>query len=116
MTNSELFIENLLHITPELKEAYNEHLVDNDILLPHVFMGDVTRFVLSRANNASGLLVIQRILDYIEKELLTGDEDSKNIIRASFIENLIGENTTTNKLKPMMGPGLLSEIEAICGI
>ncbi|MFA7271052.1 MAG: hypothetical protein WC073_17080 [Sterolibacterium sp.] len=115
MDTDELFIERLLHVAPELKGAYDEHLVDNDMLLPHVFMGDVTRFVVTAATNVDSLAVVQRILDYFENELKAGEAESLELIRASFVENLIGEETVLNKLKPMMGPCLRGEIEAICG-
>lgn len=115
MDTGELFIERLLRLAPELKGAYEEHLVDNDMLLPHVFMGDVTRFVVAAAEGRDDHAVVQRILDYLENELKAGEAESLELIRASFVENLIGESTVVNKLKPMMGPGLRREIEAICG-
>lgn len=61
MPTGGLFIEHLLRIIPELKQAYDEHLVDNDVLLPHVFMGDVTRFIIAEANSANGLSVKNRV-------------------------------------------------------
>ncbi|MEK6747633.1 MAG: hypothetical protein AABY83_00315 [Pseudomonadota bacterium] len=115
MDAGELFIERLLRVAPELKGAYEEHLVDNDMLLPHVFMGDVTRFVVAAAEGGNDRVVVQRILDYFEIELKAGEAESLELIRASFVENLTGESTVVNKLKPMMGTGLRREIEAICG-
>jgi hypothetical protein len=47
------FIKELLRTVPELQPAYAEHLNDNDTLLPHVFMGDVTRFVIAEASKPS---------------------------------------------------------------
>lgn len=110
-----MFIEGLLRVAPELKGAYEEHLFDNNMLLPHVFMSDITRFVIAAAERRDDRAIVQRILDYFENELKAGEAESLELIRASFIENLIGESVVVNKLKPMMGPGLRREIDAICG-
>lgn len=115
MGNGELFVERLLRVAPELKGTYDEHLADNDMLLPHVFMGDVTRFIVTAASSASGYPVVQRVLNYFESELRAEEAESIELIRASFVENLIGETIAVNKLKPMMGPCLRREVEAICG-
>ena len=115
MSTGDSFIERLLRVVPELKEAYDEHVTDNDMLLPHVFMGDITRFVIAEASSASGLSAVHRVLDYFESELRMGAAESIELIRASFVENLIGEKVVVNKLKPIMGLGLRREIETICG-
>ena len=49
MTNPVSFVEELLRVVPELQPAYDAHLNDNTTLLPHVFMGDLTRFVIADA-------------------------------------------------------------------
>lgn len=113
MRHGELFIERLLGVAPELKEMYDEHVADNDVLLSHVFMGSVTRFVIASARDVDSLSVVQRLLDYFESQLVGGDAESIDLIRASFVENLIGEQMVVNKLKPMMGPALLREVGVV---
>jgi hypothetical protein len=49
MLIKEDFIEEMLRKVPELRPYYQEHLVDYDELLPHDFMGDVTRYVMKLA-------------------------------------------------------------------
>jgi hypothetical protein len=39
----------LLRRVPELQDDYVEHGADNDELIPRVFFGDASRFILSRA-------------------------------------------------------------------
>lgn len=116
MSNGELFIERLLRTVPELKVVYAEHLADNDnMLLPHVFMGDVVRFIVAEANSADGLPILQKLTQHLESELGAGSAEATELIRASFVENLIDEKVTVDKLKPFMGSNLLREIEEICG-
>ena len=115
MATNESFIGRLLRIVPELKDAYDEHVADNDILLPHVFMGDVTRFVLAEISCIKGDVVVKRILDCLENEMLAGSAESMGLIRASFVENLVGASKAMPKLKLIMGPALRAEVEAICG-
>ena len=47
----EQFIEYVLAKVPQLRAVHSEHLKDNDELLPHVFMGDVTRFLFLTFEN-----------------------------------------------------------------
>lgn len=116
MSNGKNFVERLLRIVPELKVVYAEHLADNDnTLLPHVFMGDVVRFIVAKANGAGELPILQKLTQHLESELDAGSAEATELIRASFVENLIGEKVTVDKLKPLMGANLLREIEEICG-
>lgn len=114
MSNGEPFIERLLLAIPELKPVYAEHLADNDVLLPHVFMGDVTRFIVAELDQTRDADVVSRLLHYLESELNAGNADAIELIRASFVENLMGEEAAINKLRPLMGSALLREVESIC--
>jgi len=49
MTTIRSLIERLLASVPDLRGVYDEHISDNDELLPHVFFGDVTRFAIENA-------------------------------------------------------------------
>jgi len=113
--NGETFVWRLLHALPELKSTYDQHLADNDSLLPHVFMGDVTRFVIAKANNSGSHETLKRLFYFFEKELNSGDMEAKELILASFIENLIGEAMTVQKLAPLMGLDLRRKVKAIVG-
>jgi hypothetical protein len=58
--NGETFVGRLLQVLPELKSTYEQHLADNDLLLPHVFMGDVTRFVIGRMKHSKDCSISSR--------------------------------------------------------
>jgi hypothetical protein len=109
------FIDGLLQRVPDLKAVYDEHLSDNETLLPHVFMGDVTRFAIARAGRVRDREALETLLDCLEEGLRLGSEATKELIIVSFVENLIGEQTALQALKPKMGPALRAEVDRICG-
>jgi hypothetical protein len=80
-----------LEEVPELRPAYEEHLADNDELLPHVFFGDVSRSVVSRAS-AGDSDVVARILSCLERVLTEGDEQASELVVVSFVENIAPED------------------------
>lgn len=109
------FIEELLRRVPDLKPIYDEHLTDNDTLLPHVFMGDVVRFAIAEVENPRSRASISTLLEYMEDGLRIGREEVKELIIGSFVENLIGEVKALKVLKPLMGPTLKTQVGRICG-
>ena len=116
MSTNALFIEELLRLLPQLKSIYNEHLADNDdTLLPHVFMGDVTRFVIAETKKSKRRDILQRLFVHLEEGLKGGPKEVKELIVVSFVENLTGETAVLKTIKPLMRPLLKKEIEAICG-
>jgi Na+-translocating ferredoxin:NAD+ oxidoreductase RnfE subunit len=99
MMTNQMFIEKLVRLVPELRRGLEEHLKDNcGELLPHVFMGDVTRWTITHANAMS-----HRVLNSLEGGLATGSAEVANLILASFVENLIGEGTAVKQFKDLMG-------------
>jgi hypothetical protein len=106
------FIEELLNVEPALREVFDQHIRDNGEVLPHVFMGDVTRFVISaaaRRNSADPTL--PKLIHFLETRFAVAGEDIKNLISVSFVENLVGEDEALGVLVPMMGPYLREEVE-----
>lgn len=115
MKNNVSFIEYLLRLVPELKSNYDEHLADNDTLLPHVFMGDVTRFAITEADKPRSQIVLVRLLDCLEEGLKGGGDEVEELIVVSFVENLVGETSALKRLRLLMRPNLKREVEAVCG-
>ena len=114
MSANASFIEELLRRVPELKAVYDEHLLDNDTLLPHVFMGDVSRFAIAEAEKPLGRASVSTVLEHLEEGLKSGSDEVKELIVVSFVENLIGETSSLKVLKPLMGSTLKAEVERIC--
>jgi hypothetical protein len=109
------FIEELLRVVPELRPAYEIHLVDNATLLPHVFMGDVARFVVVESASHEKQSTLVHLVGFLENALTDGGKEIQELIAASFVENLIGETKALQSLKVLMGPNLKRQVETICG-
>jgi hypothetical protein len=116
MNSESSFIKNLLNAVPELSGTLDEHLAANDSLLPHVFMGDVTRFYLSEVEKSVENDVVLRLLSILEEGLNSGDEKVDELISVSFIENLGGEDTVIESSKHLMGPALRRTLRTVLGI
>jgi hypothetical protein len=114
MSTNASFIEELLRRVPQLKAIYDEHLTDNEMLLPHVFMGDVTRFIIAEAETPRSQGALRTLLEHLENGLRTGSDEVKELIVVSVVENLIGETKALMILKPLMGSSLKAEVERIC--
>lgn len=113
MGPEETFVRKLIEIEPKLEEHYRQHVADNDTLLPHVFMGDVTRYIL--AERARDVESIKRVLGFFESELASKDPAVRELIGASFVENLNGEQKARMELEQYMGSRLRREVQLIGG-
>ena len=81
-TTTTEYCHTLVGRCPELKPLLAEHISDYDELLPNVFLADVTRYLLSNGDGR------QRIVEYLNISLSTGEPDVENLIAVSFVENL----------------------------
>jgi len=114
METNATFVVDLRRRVPDLEPIYREHLADNDELLPHVFMGDVTRFTIAQAKAPLNDSIVVSLLECLEEGLREGGEEVKELIVVSFVENLIGETTTLASLGPLIGGNLKEEVERVC--
>ena len=110
------FVARLLEVVPELRSEYEEHIEDNDELLPHVFMGAVTRFAIAKTVEGRNQPALQRLLAFLEEQANSGSDSIRELIGVSFVENLTGENTALNAMLPMLGPALRKEVKTILGV
>jgi hypothetical protein len=111
------FIRGLLQQVPELTPAYKEHTRDNESeLLPHVFFGDVTRFVQERIRLGS-TDEVRRVLSVFEKPLTCDqsipapDGSVRNLIEVSFLEILDLDEQVFSALEPLSGPYMKLALE-----
>jgi len=107
-------VNQLLQQAPELRSVYDEHIHNYDELLPHVFFGDMTRYVVWQVRlGATGpASPVGRILRALEQCLASGDEPVAELIVVSFIENLVEDGDVVTTLKRLVGPHLEKEIKA----
>jgi hypothetical protein len=114
MTNEE-FITYLVQQVPALGAIYKSHVTDNDSILPHVFMGDASRYVISELQSGDRVGVLAHLFKLLEAGL-DSDANVVELICVSFIENFIGEEGAIKRLGPFCGPKLGFEFKQICGV
>jgi len=113
------FVRSLVSRFPSLSGVLEEHVKDNDEILPHVFFGDLTRFTLSLLSTAIGggglppRRELRGILDYLEETYSKGDAELQELIAASFLENLPGPREDGSQIRGMLGPNLRKQLQVI---
>jgi hypothetical protein len=114
------FVEHLIREVPELRPVFEEHIRLYDEQLPHVFMGDVTRFVIrSYHESLSGdpdarsrheLLV--RTLTILERAMASQDARLRELISVSFLENLNQAREAYEGIRSLLGRELRRELKS----
>lgn len=86
----ENFFANLLERIPSFMDIYREHFDDNNgELLPHLLMGDFARFVVQKGRpDESASEVVKESMLLIEDACRFGDDNLREVVCASFLENL----------------------------
>lgn len=112
-TESIGFAKHVATLSPALILLLEKHQKDNfGELLPSLYLGDVTRHVIALALNESpeDTLSVRRelktILDAMERGFSTGMPDVKELIAASFLENLPAKEEPGSEIRSMLGPEL----------
>ena len=99
---------------PELTPLYEEHRRDYGELLPHVFFGDLTRWILSlyedSANSPEAVARVREVIDFLEGAFASGDSDLQELISVSFLENLPFPWEPNADIRTMLGPQLSTEL------
>lgn len=116
-STSELLIERLVQAVPDLVPLYNEHITDYDEVLPHVFFGDVVRYLTQdfsgpdvrvlREQHHRHVLKVLRILD---DAIMLADPDVLELLSVSFLENIDWSTPEGQWIRSSLGPGLRQEL------
>lgn len=113
----ETVLDRLLAQVPELRPLYDAHLQDNDEALPHVFFGDVTRYVvqlvraIDRTHDVGPPGPLGRVLSFLEEAMMSPDTRVQELVSTSFLEGLDPTDDTYTTLMALFGPSLRREIE-----
>jgi hypothetical protein len=100
---------------PFARTVYEEHMRDNDEVLPHVLMADLRRLFVDlveagREEDAT------RFLAGIETLAASPSESIRNVVDVSFIEDLVlgdqGETRALHKVRPLLGPATAAQVAA----
>lgn len=97
------FVLDLVEAFPRFREALSDHLECNDEVLPHVFVGDVTRAVEADAI-AGRTEELPPLLAFLEHRFVIGDDVVRNVITVSFLECI------DEAVRPFLGPILTGEL------
>ena len=114
-------VARLCEADAEIERMHRAHVGAYDELLAHVWMGDVSRRVmglyrrgLSRRNGGVSRATLRRVLAVLEDACRDGDETVRDVIGASFSENVAAER----KVDPVdfaskLGPCLARQYRGI---
>lgn len=92
---------------PGFDAVYDEHVHDNDEVLPHVLFGDLVRFLETRVKADGPTSDTMRIvLGLVEEGLASDDERLVNLMVVSFAENLDLSANGFRSVTPLFGPRL----------
>jgi hypothetical protein len=114
------FVKQLAAPFPGLAALLDEHIKENfGEVLPHVFFGDVTRYLVSLllAISGGGDLTQRRelcqTLDRLEEGYSRGDEELQELIAVSFLENLPRPGEPGSQIRSMLGPSLSKQLRTM---
>jgi len=101
-------VDQLAQDVPGLAPMLAEHLADYDEVLPHVFFGELTPFLIGLKNGSDAdRAVLMKALSMLEEAWIRGHEDVTNVIAVSFIENLQGRGEL-RAMQEFFGPAMSS--------
>jgi len=113
------FIRSLVEKHPSLDPLLREHLVDFGEVLPHVFFGDLTRYVISEFcrfgddHTATDGPQLKGLLDELERAFAAGTDEVSELIAVSFLENLPRPGEEGAGVRDLLGPALRAELRRI---
>lgn len=109
------FVGALVHRFPELLPLLQEHLDDQDgEVLPHVFMGDLTRWLVRRFATAGAQdATLRQILGFMEDAYRSRDPEAQELLSVSLLENLPRPGETGWEIRSIVGPALREELHRI---
>ena len=119
MLTYENFFPNLLQRVASFAPIYEEHIKDNDELLSHVLMGDLTRYSIElyRAGHKRGDEAsrekLDKVLKILDEGIQSADSNLQELISVSFLENLGQAEEDYDNLRALLPPALLKEMKAL---
>lgn len=101
----------LVHRFRVLLPSLQQHLDDYEMLLPHVFMGDVTRRVLGEFRARGASTEVREILAFLEHHQHQGSAAEQELVAVSFVENLPRSwEKGGGAIRQLLGPSLLAQL------
>jgi hypothetical protein len=89
---------------PELHDLLEEHIHDYDEILPHVFFGDLTAWVIRQDPSSSASL--DRVLAMLDEAFGSGSTAVEELVYVSFLEGLRVDPALRKHFGPHLSQGL----------
>jgi hypothetical protein len=115
------FIDRLLEQMPEFGVAFRDHVDYHETVLPHVLMGDFTRWTIEQYRRAAqqdneARAVLLRAFGFLESEYATDRQGGvQELISVSFLENLHQAGADLEGIAAQLGPKLRAELRRYTG-
>ena len=118
MNRTEAFVRLLAKKYPSLQPYLAEHINDHfGEVLPHVFFGTVTDWIVSLAitvrTDPHSERELSDVLQLLEEMYASGDEDLQELLCVSFLESLPDFDEPGGNVRAMLGKSLRAELRAI---
>lgn len=85
--------ERLVKAVPAFSTFLEEHLVDNGgEVFNHLLFCDLSRFTMA-AHERSDTSTTRQVMTFVDEAFRRGDDDVRNVISVSFVENFIDTGT-----------------------
>ena len=103
----ETFVDELRSAVPGFGRVYDEHVSDNDEVLPHVLLGDLVRF-LSNEVEVRGVegTGVKPAMDLLERAMDSSDLRLQELVVVSFLENLDPNDPSFFAIRALFGARL----------
>lgn len=108
------FVGALVYSHPWLMPILQEHVDDNEGVLPHLLLADIERWAevqLKQHGPADEQLC--KVLAFLETEYATGHLHVDELISVSFLELLPRPEEPLAELRSLLGPRLQEQLEVI---
>jgi len=112
---AETVVRDLAAAFPSLQPLMDGHIDDYDEVLPHVFLGDVHRYVADTLNGDDDASAsdVQGIIDFLEDRFRRGEDTVRELISVSFVELLPRPGERGAHVRTMLGPELSAEARRV---
>lgn len=109
------FIHELIRNFPEFKSIYQEHIQDNDEILPHILLADIARWIIHEFKTDGASAEVRRLLNYLETSYNHHDSDIEELIHVSLLEYIYDLDFHGESITNYLGDSLKSQVSLING-
>jgi hypothetical protein len=97
---------------PGFDRIYDEHVHDNDDVLPHLLLGDLVRFLSDEVHRyGDGCAALGPAMDLLEQGMTSTDPKVQELVAVSFLENLDPQDPSFPAIARLFGPGLREQYD-----